>query len=89
MQFFKDKFEFMVVTFVLLCVFWFWVQSDYRPDIKEFVIIISGAWLALLRVVQKPSNVQADTIQTDSIDTAKTQSGDIISGNPPKTSTKE
>ena len=88
MQWLRDKFEVLLVSVIFGSVFWIWVQSDYRGDVKEFLIAIFGAWLALLRVVQRPSNVQADTITTDSIDTAKTESGDIVSGTSPKKAIK-
>jgi hypothetical protein len=94
-QFLRDKFEVILVTIVLLLVFGSWVQSDYRSDLKEFVIIVFGAWLALLRVVQKPSTttvaaggtLRADSISAESIDTANTEQGDIISGDAPNTMT--
>lgn len=85
MQFFKDKFELMVVTIVFMVVFIVWINSDYRGDVKEFLIAVFGAWLTLMRIVQRPSNIQADTITADSIDTAKTGTGDIISTSPPTT----
>lgn len=83
MQFWKDKFELILVTVVLTLLIILWVNSGYRPDLKEFVIIISGAWLALLRVVQRPSTVTAGILQTeevtaDNIEKASTESGDII-----------
>lgn len=83
-QFLKDKFEVILVSIVFMVVFVLWVQSDYRPDVKEFLIAIFGAWLALLRVVQRPSNVQAQTINADGIESASTQSGDIVTKTNPR-----
>lgn len=88
MQFFKDKFEFLVVTVVLSIVMTVWVASNYRPDVKEFLIAVFGAWLAVLRIVQKP-NITTDTLNTGSLDSANTEQGDIISETAPKTITKK
>lgn len=77
LSFIREKFEFLVVTAVLLVLIQAWVASDYRPDLKEFVIIVSGAWLALLRVVQKPGAPPLS-------DSVNTGSGDVIIQPTPK-----
>jgi hypothetical protein len=83
MNFLKDKFEILVVTALLIMIFLMWVQSDYRGDIKEFLIAVFGAWLALLKVSTRPLSA---------IGTASTESGDIITqppaAEPPKDSKK-
>lgn len=83
MQFLKDKFEFIVVTIVLSILLLVWVQSGYNPEVKELLIAVFGAWLAVLRIVQKPSTVTANTVNADgitaeNIESASTESGDII-----------
>lgn len=82
MQFWKDKFEVLLVSIIFSLVFGAWVITDFRADIKEFLIAIFGAWLALLRVVQRPSQMQAGTVNADlitaeNIESASTESGDI------------
>lgn len=88
LAFLREKFEFLVVTLVLIILIQAWIASGYRPDLKEFVIIVSGAWLALLRVVQKPgTTINTDSVNADSIASATTETGDIVSKTPPATST--
>jgi hypothetical protein len=88
MRFIKDKFETLLVTTILVSTMVVWVMSDYRPDVKEFLIAVFGAWLALLRIVQKP-NVQTEAIITDSLETANTETGDIHAVELPKNITKK
>lgn len=79
MNFLKDKFEVIIVTVMLGVMFGLWVQSDFRPDIKEFLIAVFGAWLALLKVSTRPT----------AIGSASTESGDIITQPPPTDSAKD
>lgn len=79
-QFLRDKFEVLLVSVVFALVFFLWNQTDFRTDVKEFLVAIFGAWLALLRVVQKPGSVTAQNVSADTIETANTQEGDIVAG---------
>lgn len=87
--FFKDKFEVILVSTVFVMVFAMWVIYDFREDVKEFLIAIFGAWLALLRVIQKPSTVKTDYISARNIEEATTQSGDVVVVPSTKTNKKE
>lgn len=80
-NFWKDKFEFLFVSLVFLLVFSAWMQSGYRPDIKEFLIAVFGAWLALLRVVQKPAALIGRTDSGDVTNVIQTTSATPAEGN--------
>lgn len=72
---FRDKFDIILVGFIFLSIFVVWVWSGFNPEVKDFLIGIFSAFLALLGVRPRP-NQQTD-IEAANIETANTETGDI------------
>jgi hypothetical protein len=79
LQFVKDKFDVLLITFVFLAIFATWVLSGFPGELRDFVVGSFGGFLAALGLRPRPNQqFQAETLTADSIGTAKTETGDII-----------
>lgn len=83
MQFLKEKFEIILMTILFVMLFLFWVHYDFNEKVFVFLNVVFGSLITLLRVIQKPNTINAEQISADNIETAKTQSGDIITTGKP------
>lgn len=79
LQFGREKFDVILVAALFIVVFLFYYYNaapDRNGDLKEFAQGLLFAMLALLGV--RPRSTGPTTIQAETIETASTQTGDIV-----------
>lgn len=77
-QFIRDKFEILFLGILFVFVFMYWVNSEYNQNVKEVLMLILTAFVALMRIVPRPStNVNTDVMNAQKVDNANTEQGDI------------
>jgi hypothetical protein len=80
-QLLRDKFTELLIFVSLVSIFALWAANDFRNDLSYYVFGLFSAFLTSVGMRPRPNtNVQADTISADSIESARTQTGDIIGG---------
>lgn len=84
-SFIRDKFEILLLCGLFVFVFIHWAYSGYKPEVKEVLMLILTAFVALMRIVPgRTTNIQTDTVNAQTIDTANTDKGDIVTSTDPE-----
>jgi len=81
MNFLREKFTELIIFLLFLILLALWVQAGYNEALRDFVTGSFGALLAALGLRPRPNTTNvdhADNIKATLIDTAQTQTGDII-----------
>jgi hypothetical protein len=81
LQLLRDKFTELLIFVALVAIFTLWAENDFRNDLSYYVFGLFSAFLTSVGMRPRPNDVKADTITAEHIETARTQSGDIISPN--------
>lgn len=76
MEFLKSKFDLLLVTVALLIVGSVWIQFNFEVKLEPYVFALFGSWLTVLGLRPRPD--QRTNIQAENIESASTESGDVV-----------
>ena len=75
-EFFKNKFDLLLVTLAFTIIFGIWIYLDFEVKLEPYVFALFGSWLTVLGLKPRP-NQQTDIVAAN-IEKASTESGDVV-----------
>jgi hypothetical protein len=78
MQFVREKFDVILIAALFATFAIAWIALGFPDQMREIVGGLFIAFLTATGIRPRPPAVQADTIRADVVETAKTETGDIV-----------